>query len=697
MLEKDEEKLLIRRRIEKSMKIFLIFLAFVWLCTIISKSIYVSGLPIVNTDTASKKYVEHIVETDGIVIAGGEIAVNTQAGLRVDKVFVHQGDAVKAGDVLFTIDLTDVVELIDAKEMELSKLQCNLSDFQINSLIDAQKKEVAILWAKEDYETADKETALAKERAKITLEKAEEALQKHLANTVPYTADNARRDAWEAYHDWVNKGYSITDKITAQEREIQRLEEQLAALENLAGKEGNIENDEQGKVLSGAAGNLVHNNTEKVDINDNSKVENNTDKTTNIGIEFEDAEVENSTDTNTIETDNEDAIVDNREENTADTNMDDKDIDTENNTDNTDTKNTEMDNENTDIDKTNNTDFENQEMDSNNTENNTSTQKPKENQEFVDEEKRTELLNKIKKANKQLVALRDQLTKHDRDVVTQPDYSAEEAEYDAWQNTKLTLEENVQHAKESYYDTSYAREVTLRQKMREIAAAEVPSRVDSTAEVYQLEIKQTQKQIERLNMIKKQKGEIKAEKDGIISKIQIEVGSRTSDVAALLVTDTQRPCQFKFSITKEDSKYVHLKDMIAVKLNGQSSAIEVTVDYFTENTQGGYDIACQLPENVGQPGWSGKAQKTVQGEYHELTFPVEAVFEENNAYYIYTLNEKEGILGSEYYVEKIKVQMKDQNDRYIAVEPGTISADTKVVIYSTKELKQGQSVRPREQ
>ena len=74
-----------------------------------------------------------------------------------------------------------------------------------------------------------------------------------------------------------------------------------------------------------------------------------------------------------------------------------------------------------------------------------------------------------------------------------------------------------------------------------------------------------------------------------------------------------------------------------------------------------------------------------------------AVYEENNTYYIYTLNEKEGILGSEYYIEKIKVQVKDRNDRYIAIEPGTIGADTKVIIYATKELKQGQSVRPQEE
>ncbi len=661
-MEKDEEKLFARKRMEKWIKIFLIFLAFVWLCTIISKSIYVSGLPLVKTDTATKKYVEHIVETDGIVTAGGEVAVNTQAGLRVDKIYVRQGDAVKAGDILFTIDTADIAELISAKETELSKIQCNLSDFQVNAVIDAQKKEVAILWAKEDYETADKETALTKNRAKAVLEKAEEALEKHLADPVPYTADNARRNAWEVYHDWINKGYRIADEITAKEREIQRLEEQLAALENRADTTEEIGESESPKVLSGAVGSLA------------DTIEKSENSTTHVEI---DKKIEN-------------------EENSKTEDIGSENIETENpKTENTQIENPKLEDEETEKTETENPKTEN--TDAKDTEEPLSSQESKENQNLVDEEKRTELLNKIKKANKQLLTLRDQLTKHDRDAVTQPDYSAEEAAYDTWQNTKLTLEEAVQRAKENYNDASYAREVTLRQKMREIAAAEVTSRADSTAEVYELEINQARTQIERLHAIKKQKGEIKAENDGIVSKIQIEVGSRTTDTAALLLTDEQRPCQFKFHITKEEGKYIHLMDTVAVKLNGQSSEMDITVDYFTENAQDGYDIVCLLPENVGQPGLSGRVKKTVQGEYHDLTLPVEAVYGENGAYYIYTLNEKEGILGSEYYVEKIKVQVKDKNDRYAAIELGTISADTKVITYSTKELKQGQSVRPQEQ
>ena len=685
MMEKDEEKLLLRRRMEKWMKIFLIFLAFVWLCTIISKSIYVSGLPMVKTDTASKKYVEHIVNTDGIVTAG-EIAVNTQAGLRVDKIYVHEGDAVQVGDVLFTIDTSDLTELISAKETELSKLQCNLSDWQVNAVIDAQKKEVAILWAKEDYETADKETAVAKTRAKEALDKAEAALGKHLADTVPYTADNARRNAWDAYHDWVNKGYGIADKITAKEREIQDLEEQLAELEKHVGKETASEEDGQPKVLSGSVGADTDNTGGTKDTNtgeDNSDAGN-----TQNGAENTDGHGNADTGTNTD-------AADSTENESENANTDDTDS-TENESENTntdDTDSTENENENANTDDTDSVENGNE-----NTETGALAPDTKDNQNPspADEEKRTELLNKIKKANEELLALRDQLTKHDRDAVTQPDYSAEEAEYDAWQNTKLTLEETVQQAKESYNDASYTREVTLRQKLREIANAETTSRADSTASLYELDIKQAQKQMERLQEIRQQKGEIKAEQDGIISKIQIEVGGRTSDTAALLLTDALRPCQFKFSITKEEGKYVHLNDTVELKLNGQSTATEVTVDYLTENTQGGYDVLCMLPENMGQPGLSGTIQKAVQGEYHELALPVEAVFEERDTFYVYTLNEKEGILGSEYYAEKIKVQVKDQNDRFAAIEAGTISKDTKVITYSTEELKQGQSVRPQE-
>ena len=690
-MEIDEEKLMSRRRMEKWIKIFLVFLACVWLCTIISKSIYVSGLAVVKTDTPSKKYVEHVVEADGIVTTGGEIAVNTQSGLRVDRLYVMQGDAVKAGDVLFTIDLRDIADIISAKETELSKLQCNLSDIQVNAVIDAQKKEVELLWAQEDYETADKETLTAKERAKEALDQAEAELGKHLADPVPYTSDNSRREAWDDYHDWVNRGYSITDQVTAKEREIRDLEEQLAWLG-------------QNRVLSGAAGDSADAGTDAGADNSGTEADGTTDSgagDTSAGHDDNSGGDNSDTDKDTDGDANAGGNADDADNDTDDNDTVDDDTAGDDGSDGNDSNDGNDGNDGSgDADNSAGADDNPADDADNLGKVDDSTADPPaddKDQDLTDEEiaARKELQERIRRANAELLALQDALTKHGRGVVEQPDFSAEELKFDEWQNTRLALEANVQKAKENYNDVSYSREVTLRQKQRDIASAQVTERADSTAAIYELDIKQIQAQLASLYALKKQKGEIKAESDGIISKIQVEVGGRTSDTAAVLMTDMQRPCQFKFSITKEQGKHVHLNDTVSLKLNGQSE-MEVTVDYFTENMQNGYDLVCMLPEGVGKPGLSGTVQKSVQGEYHDLTLPVDVVTEESGGYFIYTLNEKEGILGSEYYVERLKVQVKDKNDRFAAIESGTISADTKVVIHTTKELKQGESVRPQE-
>lgn len=690
-MEIDEEKLMSRRRMEKWIKIFLVFLACVWLCTIISKSIYVSGLAVVKTDTPSKKYVEHVVEADGIVTTGGEIAVNTQSGLRVDRLYVMQGDAVKAGDVLFTIDLKDIADIISVKETELSKLQCNLSDIQVNEVIDAQKKEVELLWAQEDYETADKETLTAKERAKEALDQAEAELGKHLADPVPYTSDNSRREAWDDYHDWVNRGYSITDQVTAKEREIRDLEEQLAWLG-------------QNRVLSGAAGDSAGAGTDAGADNSGTEADGTTDSgagDTSAGHDDNSGGDNSDTDKDTDGDANAGGNADDADNDTDDNDTVDDDTAGDDGSDGNDSNDGNDGNDGSgDADNSAGADDSPADDADNLGKGDDSTADPPaddKDQDLTDEEiaARKELQERIRRANAELLALQDALTKHSRDVVEQPDFSAEELKFDEWQNTRLALEANVQKAKENYNDVSYSREVTLRQKQRDIASAQVTERADSSAAIYELDIKQIQAQLASLYALKKQKGEIKAESDGIISKIQVEVGGRTSDTAAVLMTDMQRPCQFKFSITKEQGKHVHLNDTVSLKLNGQSE-MEVTVDYFTENMQNGYDLVCMLPEGVGKPGLSGTVQKSVQGEYHDLTLPVDVVTEESGGYFIYTLNEKEGILGSEYYVERLKVQVKDKNDRFAAIESGTISADTKVVIHTTKELKQGESVRPQE-
>lgn len=567
---------------KKWIKLFLVFLAVMWLCTIISKSIYVSGLTRVKTDVLSKKYIEHIVEADGIVLAGGEVAVNTLSGLRVEKICVQQGDEVKQGDALFTVDLRDLEELIAQKENEIARIELQLSTAQFNEILDTQKKEVALMWAKEDYENADKETALAVERAQSALLKAENELQKHLDTDAPHTSSADRKKAWNKYNEWKKRCYELEDKIAAVEKEIQKLKNEIEDMVSAVTADAQAEEAE----------NLALDRAEP-----------------------ESGEIEN------VKAD-------------------------------TDAKS-----------------------------------------ETETEDKKALLAQK----EKELEELKAELTELERNPVSQPDYSAEESAYDAWQQTKSGLEDTVQAAKRALEDANLARESTLRQKRRDVASAEVLSNADATIDLYNMEIAALQGEIADLNDVKSEQCTITSKVDGYVASILVATGQRTTDTAAMLITDTTSECMFKFSITKEQGKYMRLGDGIELTLSSAGrGSINVTADYITENNAGGYDVTCRLGDTKAPIGSYGMVKRIVQGDLYPNAVPIDAIYNENEVYYLLTLQEKTGILGKEYYVEKLKVSVVDKNDRYAAIEGAAIGSEAQIVIFSSKELKQGESVRPQE-
>ena len=267
----------------------------------------------------------------------------------------------------------------------------------------------------------------------------------------------------------------------------------------------------------------------------------------------------------------------------------------------------------------------------------------------------------------------------------------EESKYDAWQEKKSNLEDTIHHAKQTLEDAKANKVEMLRDKLRATASAEILSPLDSTMQIQGIEIAAIQKELGLLYEMRDKKGEVKADKSGYVLDVQSEVGNRTDDSAAILLTDESQPYQFSFSVTKEEGKYLELEDSIELRIKGKKYTVKV--DYMEENSNAGYDVTCKLGERIEKPGVSGSIYKAKQGEPHYVTLPVEALKEESKSYFIYVLKEKMGILGKEYYVEKIKVAIADQNDKFVALEEGAISAEAQVIVYCSKEIKQGESVR----
>ena len=74
---------------------------------------------------------------------------------------------------------------------------------------------------------------------------------------------------------------------------------------------------------------------------------------------------------------------------------------------------------------------------------------------------------------------------------------------------------------------------------RAVEDAGLSADIDHTQEINAISLEQYQKQLEKLKTLKQQKGEITAPSSGIITKVCVETGQKTTDTAAVVMSDEQ--------------------------------------------------------------------------------------------------------------------------------------------------------------
>lgn len=237
---------------------FLGFLLIMWLLTLISKSVYASGLPQVTTAHIEKKRIEHTVEAEGIIRQGSDVAVHTLPGLRVERIFVRAGDAVGEGSLLFSLDKEELAETIGDKELEAARLGYQIADIRKNRSLAEETKEKETQRAKEDYAAAQGKGDAAVNRAEAALGKAEKRLKEHKDNPVDITSDKDRQEAYDAYEQWLEEqketGNTVSGNIvekpdySGEDSEKQAWESSREALEDtMEGARGNKEDAERSR------------------------------------------------------------------------------------------------------------------------------------------------------------------------------------------------------------------------------------------------------------------------------------------------------------------------------------------------------------------------------------------------------------------------------------------------------------------
>lgn len=218
-------------RQKKILIAFGVFLTFMFFCTLISRAVYASKLPQVTAETPRRMALDHTVNAEGIVHQGREYAVTALTGLRVRTVYANIGDHVTEETLLFDLDMEDLKQKIQDKELEIKKLQLQIASMEQNRSLDAQKKQTENDRAQEDYARAEQKTNEALDRAREDLEDARDAYEDHKDSGVQLTPEEDREAAQAAYEEWVEQEESLRLEMNKSKKAYEVAQEEVKRLE----------------------------------------------------------------------------------------------------------------------------------------------------------------------------------------------------------------------------------------------------------------------------------------------------------------------------------------------------------------------------------------------------------------------------------------------------------------------------------
>ncbi len=238
---------------------FGIFLGFMAVCTIVAKGIYTSGLSKVTVIKPERRSISHEIKANGMVKQGNEYGIYVEEGLRIATVMVRSGDFFECGDPLFQIDVDDLKDLIEKKELEMKKTEIQQAENNKTSNNEKKKKQLALARAKEDNETVLRDADLKINRARDNLKKAQDELSeygKYISEGAVSSGDAAdsklsqlKQAVLECNHAVENALLAKEAALTASQRAIEDAENTAKETYTAAKEVYQLEKEYQQKVI----------------------------------------------------------------------------------------------------------------------------------------------------------------------------------------------------------------------------------------------------------------------------------------------------------------------------------------------------------------------------------------------------------------------------------------------------------------
>ena len=307
---------------------------------------------------------------------------------------------------------------------------------------------------------------------------------------------------------------------------------------------------------------------------------------------------------------------------------------------------------------------------------------------------RPENVSLLQNANDQINTAKDALTEAENalSAYNEQQNNSSSASYD---EQLKTLYNDYKAKEEAYNEAVKQRQSTIQSANRTLEDAKAPENVDTaTALTANDDLEEKQLAVDELQKVMDVNGKITAPSDGLITKVNVTTGEATTEDTAIRISDQSAGYKFTAILDKASAKYLSKDDKVTLDLGNGTTVEGLTVQSIDVSAEdkNSYELTVSIPAKVKKLGSIATLKVEKASKKYDTCVPLGALHSDGDKYYVYVINEKDTILGTETAVDKVQVDILDKNNEQAAIE-GSFSWGQKFVLTSSKTLRNGDRVR----
>lgn len=300
----------------------------------------------------------------------------------------------------------------------------------------------------------------------------------------------------------------------------------------------------------------------------------------------------------------------------------------------------------------------------------------------------------LQNANDQINTAKDALTEAENalSAYNEQQNNSSSASYD---EQLKTLYDDYKAKEEAYNEAVKQRQSTIQSANRTLEDAKAPENVDTaTALTANDDLEEKQLAVDELQKVMDVNGKITAPSDGLITKVNVTTGETTTEDTAIRISDQSAGYKFTATLDKASAKYLSKDDKVTLDLGNGTTVEGLTVQSIDVSAEdkNSYELTVSIPAKVKKLGSIATLKVEKASKKYDTCVPLGALHSDGDKYYVYVINEKDTILGTETAVDKVQVDILDKNNEQAAIE-GSFSWGQQFVLTSSKTLRNGDRVR----